>query len=597
MKSLQMTIALLFLLSPLALIAAEPVVEFRGSDFRGGGAQRHGATAFGRAQVNYVYAQSTGRESSMTATFQLATIPREKMILTLEARDDDSQATCRASLRINDTVLFSGADVFPKRWLRKRFEIPANALKVGENTITISNLEPTGPSGNPPWFMVARCTIAGEAYQMPSVRMPEYRVTLPDQIREFPEPLPAGQSPGFAIRGTKGWAWTPEQYLAEIPILAKGRMNFLMNCYLSLFIDQEGRYSGRESFQSVFFAPGGRQENAWWLPLPDAVKEDYIKIFKKAKEHDIYFCFAVHPQFASSRPLDPNSEKDIDNYYQHFDWAQKQGIQWFSITLDDVSWGIHGPAIGGQEHSKLVNAVFERLRKNDPEAQMIFCPVPYWGDGTNPDDRAYLEAIAENMHEDVFIFWTGKEVVPQYMRTEDARSYRNVVQRRLIIWENYPVNDATAAIHLGPIIGRDVDLNTVCYGYVSNPMYLHNEANRIPLLTCADYAWNPHAYDPDRSIGQAIMHLAETQSQREVLKALVETYPGTLIARDTRTGFNTALARFDALLEDEDPNAAKNFIDFVADLANRLEKEFPGRYPETLRTLRTDVRQMQNRLR
>ena len=46
-----------------------------------------------------------------------------------------------------------------------------------------------------------------------------FSFTLPSAKREFPEPLPAGAQPGFKIRGTKGWAWTPEQYLAEIPFI------------------------------------------------------------------------------------------------------------------------------------------------------------------------------------------------------------------------------------------------------------------------------------------------------------------------------------------------------------------------------------------
>ena len=41
-----------------------------------------------------------------------------------------------------------------------------------------------------------------------------------------------------------------QQYLEEIPVLAKYKMNFLMNCYLSMFDDRTGK-------------------NEWWLPLPD----------------------------------------------------------------------------------------------------------------------------------------------------------------------------------------------------------------------------------------------------------------------------------------------------------------------------------------
>ena len=36
-------------------------------------------------------------------------------------------------------------------------------------------------------------------------------------------------------------------------------------------------------------------------------------------------------------------------------------------------------------------------------------------------------------------------------------------------------------------------------------MRKQNEINRIPLATCADYAYNPRAYDPSRSVGQAIL--------------------------------------------------------------------------------------------
>ena len=71
----------------------------------------------------------------------------------------------------------------------------------------------------------------------------DFVVALPTEERPFPESLRAGEAPSFKIRGTKGWAWTPEQYLAEIPYLVRFKMNFLMNCYLSMF-DIESRAAG-----------------------------------------------------------------------------------------------------------------------------------------------------------------------------------------------------------------------------------------------------------------------------------------------------------------------------------------------------------------
>lgn len=77
-------------------------------------------------------------------------------------------------------------------------------------------------------------------------------VKLPGRERPFPEPLAPGEQPGFKLRGTKGWGWTPEQYLSEIPWLARFKMNFLMNCYGSMFMHEPT-------------ANGGfRAANRWW---------------------------------------------------------------------------------------------------------------------------------------------------------------------------------------------------------------------------------------------------------------------------------------------------------------------------------------------
>jgi len=51
---------------------------------------------------------------------------------------------------------------------------------------------------------------------------------------------------------------------------------------------------------------------------------------------------------------------------------------------------------------------------------------------------------------------------------------------------------------------------------MSNPLCPQNQINRIPLLTCADFAWSSYAYDPGRSIGQALRRWGKTGEQREI---------------------------------------------------------------------------------
>jgi len=317
-------------------------------------------------------------------------------------------------------------------------------------------------------------------------------------------------------------------------------------------------------------------------------------VIRACVANGITFCFAIHPQLGSPRPLDPTSDADIELLWQRFKWAQREGVRWFNVSLDDVTWGNEGPGTGGLQHAHLVNVILGRLRRVDPEAQLSFVPVPYWGDGTAPDHRAYLEALAEEMSPDVYVFWTGDGVVTPRITRRAAESYKSIVKHRLILWDNYPVNDNAPTVSLGPVVGRDPDLCEVIDGYMSNPLCRQNEANRIPLSTCADYAYNPYGYDPDRSIGQAIAHLTAGHVKRRVLADLVEAYPGMLIYGGG-TGTNPLRAEFDRLPADESArSAAEALLRNTRALAAALEREFPGRFEATKQVLEADLAWMES---
>ena len=587
----QMKIKILPLTRPAAMAAlcccftsahaagAAPLVQLRGIDFNGGAQSQFGAFHHGREGVNYVYAQPTGPESKMTATFALPRASSKAMFLYLEAMDDDASTQCAIELALNGQSLYAGPSGFPDAiWQVRSFPIPVGVLQAGGNELRVSNAQTSGAAGGPPWFMVARCAIAGAGFKMAPLKSLEaLHIDLPHKTRPFPEPLPAGQTePGFKFRGTKGWFWTPEQYLAEVPILARFKMNFLMNCYSSLFTS----------------APGEPWKNEWWKPLPEEKKAAYAQVFRACQEQGIIFCFAVHPQLASPRPLNIESAEDLDRVFQHYTWAQSEGVKWFSVSLDDVGWGKKGAGFGGGQHAKLVNAVFARLRTKDPEAQLIFCPTPYWGDGSPAEDHAYLEALGRDMHPDVYVFWTGDSVVTPRITRRAAVSYKSIVKHRLFLWDNYPVNDHSPTLHLGPVAGRDSDLGEVIDGYMSNPLCPQNQINRIPLLTCADYAYNPKAYDPQRSIGQAILHLTEMAPQRRALKELVEAYPG-MLCFGAGTGFNPVRQHFSRLLSSGSARSeAEKYLRGLEALAVRLDAAFPSQFQDARKTLRENLAAM-----
>jgi AraC-like DNA-binding protein len=400
------------------------------------------------------------------------------------------------------------------------------------------------------------------------------RVRLPGSASALPEPARANsQAPAFRFRGIKWWSWTVGQYLEEIPVLASLKLNFLMNCYRSMSPSP----------------PGQSWCNEWWKPMPEATKSGLAAVIRSCREHGIAFCFAMHPQLDSPRPLDFRRAKDLERLYRHYAWAQGQEVRWFSICLDDTSWGTAGPGALGAAHAGLANSVFDRLQTGDRASQLILCPAAFWGDGTNPDQRSYLEALGRQLHRDVFVFWNGDAIVTARITRVAAESYRSVVNHRLFLWDNYPVNDGSPTLHLGPVSGRESDLCEVIDGYLSNPMCTQNQVNRIPLATCAEYACNPRGYNPARAIGQAIVRLGKTTAQQQVLKDLVEAYPGFIVAGGG-TGTNPVRARFGSLATEQ--SAARQFILQIDNIAHRLAKLFPAQFAATRKTVLDDVHWM-----
>ena len=547
------------------------VAHMTGEDFAGGAKDVFGATREGE-QVNYVYARPTGRHATMRATFTLPRMPAEPLFVHLKARDDDGPGSCTVAIELNGRLLYEGPNNFPAdRWATRRFAIPAGSLRRGENTIVIANRENAGQLGMPPWFMVASCTIAAGQYVLRPNPRKDFWVALPDEVRPLPEPLAAGQQPGFRIRGIKGWMWRPEQYLAEMPVLAKYRMNFLMNCYTSMCDVEHFRW-------------GDAQVNRWWEDLPDSKRRAYENVARQCLKNGLHFCFSMNPNICTKRIVNYDSPNDVDLLWKHFSWMQGLGVKWFNISLDDITEGINA---SGQ--AKVVNEIFRRLRARDPDANMIFCPTYYWGDGTGKDQKPYLETLARELDKDVYVFWTGDAVVGRITR-KAAETFRGIVNHRLFLWDNYPVNDARPTMHLGPVIERDADLCEVIDGYMSNPMCRQNELNRIPMLTCADYAYNPRAYDPLRSIGQAIAHQTDDPAGREVLRDVVEAYAGMLIYGKADTGFNSVREQYMRIANAPHSRyIAKAYIAYLEGLSERFKRAFPDRYHAEKKTLDDDI--------
>ena len=409
--------------------------------------------------------------------------------------------------------------------------------------------------------------------------------TLERPVSAAEGPLFEGATPALEIRAMKGWAWTPEQYLAEIPHMKRMRMNMLMNCYLSMQdLDPYKLTTGEQRWS--------HNPNRWWEELPAEKRTGYERVVKACQEAGIDFCFSLNPNLFTARPFDYTKAEDRELLWRHFAWMQGLGVKWFCIALDDLSHSIDGRA-----QSEYVNALLARLREKDPAAQMIFCPTWYRGGDTSPDQLKYLDEVSETLAKDIYCFWTGDvSAVNVTITAEAARKYKERIGHRLVLWENYPVNDSHPTLHLGPLTGRDPELAEVLDGTLANPLCAQNEIDRLPRATIAEWAWNPAAYDPSAAIARAIGEAGKTPEEGALLAELVDLYPGMLVYGEVNTAFNPVLRRMDELTSrSHNLTAARAYVDAVRAVADRMEQVFPARYEWTKKTIAGDVAKLEER--
>lgn len=148
--------------------------------------------------------------------------------------------------------------------------------------------------------------------------------------------------------------------------------------------------------------------------------------------------------------------------------------------------------------------------------QLAFCPTEYHGRGS-----AYLETLGASLPPGVDICWTGLDVCSPTIGSADADAVAALLRRPPLIWDNYPVNDATmlGELHLGPIRGRDADLADRVRGILVNPA-LEPEATLIPLAAWAEYFRDPWAYDADAAWRRALLQVAGDEADADALATL-----------------------------------------------------------------------------
>ncbi|MEH6556803.1 MAG: beta-N-acetylglucosaminidase domain-containing protein [Oceanicoccus sp.] len=148
--------------------------------------------------------------------------------------------------------------------------------------------------------------------------------------------------------------------------------------------------------------------------------------------------------------------------------------------------------------------------------RFIVCPTYYSFDpvleqvfGTMPSK--YLETLGESLPEDIGIFWTGKRVISTAYDAAGASKITNLLKRKPVLWDNYPVNDGRLTskfLHLEPYKGRPRAISEWYAGHLVNPM--NQPLLSQIVLQSLDGLYRRDSYSAEAAFNRGLALLDET---------------------------------------------------------------------------------------
>ncbi|MFT5441205.1 MAG: hyaluronoglucosaminidase [Myxococcota bacterium] len=229
----------------------------------------------------------------------------------------------------------------------------------------------------------------------------------------------------------------------------------------------------------------------WRDNYPQQSLDEFKALIEAGAKAGVQVGFAVSPGL-SIRYADP---EDRDALLRKFKSFRDLGSRFFALTLDDVpstlqyQEDIEAFESLAHAHVSLAHAVAGALGE---ETTLWFVPTDYVG----TESSHYLETLGSLLAKEIEVGWTGRTVVSPTITAAEAQARAEVLQRRLLIWDNVPVSDGPMRpmLHLGTYTGRDPELADHASGIMLNPMELPH-ASRLTLRTAADYLNDPGGHD------------------------------------------------------------------------------------------------------
>ena len=267
------------------------------------------------------------------------------------------------------------------------------------------------------------------------------------------------------------------------------------------------KFCGEYNLNSYIYAPKDDpyHRGKWREPYPDDKIEELKNLVDIALQNNVHFVFAVSPG------LDLNyegekGEQDFQYMLNKLDSMYNIGVRDFAIFFDDLSG-----EQSGSNQANFLNRLQNSLdRKYKDVYPLITVPTQYtknWMIDKDGNIRKYTLEFSSILNKNIIVLYTGDNVVCDGISEESYQQVKDIYNRDLGIWWNYPVNDyyyvdgnRNIKLALGPIEKLPKAApSSIFYNPMEQPLL-----SKISIGTGADYALATDTYDSVSSWNKVI---------------------------------------------------------------------------------------------